>query len=286
MELIEIHPAILIAYYAILVLFSFLFNNPYYLLTFIFLMVLLILLQGAQKELIGQFKMFLPIAIFIVLLNSLFNYNGANRIYIWGNFFITLEAFCYGFLMAGTFLLILLTLLSYNKTVSYQNMLYVLSKRLPIISMILVMALRFIPLLQKRAEEIKKLMGLNRDFKASGMISKVKGVGEIMGITVSWSLEEAMLTAKSMKARGYTASKRTSYLSYRLNGADFYFIVFLIIAAAVLVYGWANGYGRIDVYPVIGFSFYDFPFNGYYFIFVIFLLPLIYLELKEIWLWH
>lgn len=67
--------------------------------------------------------------------------------------------------MAGTFLIVLLTLSSYNKTVSYQEMLYILSKKLPVISMVLVMALRFIPLLNSRAVEIEKLFKLeNREY--------------------------------------------------------------------------------------------------------------------------
>ena len=350
MELTEIHPGILIVYYLILTLSAFLFSNPYYMITFIVLMLFLIYLQGVRSELVNVMKIFIPLGALIIIINPLFIYEGAHRIYLWGSYFITLEALVYGFLMAGTFLIVLLTLSSYNKTVSYQEMLYILSKKLPVISMVLVMALRFIPLLNSRAVEIEKLFKLeNREYlnsedaiesssenenliqcvegsnvlrededsnpdlkngeeiesvpvriktdsriinkvasskRGRKLIEKARNVGNIMGVTVSWSLEEAMFTAKSMKARGYNATQRSSYLSFHLKKADYCFIAFLIIVLAILAVGLTQGYGYINVYPSLDFSFHDLPLNIYYLAFVLLLMPLIYLELKEVWIWR
>ena len=349
MELTEIHPGILIVYYLILALSAFLFSNPYYMITFIVLMLFLIYLQGVRSELVNVMKIFIPLGALIIIINPLFIYEGAHRIYLWGSYFITLEALVYGFLMAGTFLIVLLALSSYNKTVSYQEMLYILSKKLPVISMVLVMALRFIPLLNSRAVEIEKLFKLenreylnskdaiesssedeniiqgdessilqgdeasNQDLKygegiesiqadiktdskiinkvasskrGQKLIEKARNVGNIMGVTVSWSLEEAMFTAKSMKARGYNATQRSSYLSFHLKKADYCFIAFLIIVLAILAVGLTQGYGYINVYPSLDFSFHDLPLNIYYLAFVLLLMPLIYLELKEVWIWR
>ena len=341
MELTEIHPGILIVYYLILALSAFLFSNPYYMITFIVLMLFLIYLQGVRSELVNVMKIFIPLGALIIIINPLFIYEGAHRIYLWGSYFITLEALVYGFLMAGTFLIVLLTLSSYNKAVSYQEMLYILSKKLPVISMVLVMALRFIPLLNSRAVEIEKLFKLeNREYlnsedalesssenenliqgdeelnldlkngegiesrqadiksdskiinkvasskRGRKLIENARNVGNIMGVTVSWSLEEAMFTAKSMKARGYNATQRSSYLSFHLKKADYCFIAFLIIVLAILAVGLTQGYGYINVYPSLDFSFHDLPLNIYYLAFVLLLMPLIYLELKEVWIWR
>ena len=371
MELTEIHPGILIVYYLILALCAFLFSNPYYMITFIVMMLFLIYLQGVRSELVNVMKIFIPMGILIIIINPLFIYEGAHRIYLWGSYFITLEALVYGFLMAGTFFIVLLTLSSYNQTVSYQEMLYILSKKLPVISMVLVMALRFIPLLNSRAVEIEKLFKLeNKEYlnssdaldsskknenlendleegdeiesredenlendledgygteshfedenskgnlenddetessnqsiqtdsklinrMASGkrgrkIVEKSRNVGKILAVTVSWSLEEAMFTAKSMKARGYNAAQRTSYLSFKLKKADYCFIVYLIIVLGILAIGVAHGYGYINVYPSLDFSFHDLPLNVYYLAFVLLLMPLIYLELKEVWIWR
>ena len=313
-------------------------------------MLFLIYLQGVRSELVNVMKIFIPLGALIIIINPLFIYEGAHRIYLWGSYFITLEALVYGFLMAGTFLIVLLALSSYNKTVSYQEMLYILSKKLPVISMVLVMALRFIPLLNSRAVEIEKLFKLeNREYlnsedaiesssenenliqcvegsnvlrededsnpdlkngeeiesvpvgiktdsriinkvasskRGRKLIEKARNVGNIMGVTVSWSLEEAMFTAKSMKARGYNATQRSSYLSFHLKKADYCFIAFLIIVLAILAVGLTQGYGYINVYPSLDFSFHDLPLNIYYLAFILLLMPLIYLELKEVWIWR
>ena len=296
MELTSIHPGVYLLYYFIMVLFAFIFSDPYFVVTFLALILVLISLQGVSSELKNILKFYIPLSILILILNPLLNRTGAHKIYLWSNFFVTYEAIAYGVLMTLALLIVILVFSSYNRSVSYQEMLYIFSKKLPIISMIIVMALRFIPLINSRAIEVQKLNNLknngiemeiagddiddsnrvdldqfnsniNTDYdskivnklksnkRVAAIIKEAKTLGKIMGITVSWSLEESMFTAKSMKARGYNATERTSYLSYKFGNADYAFIALIIV-------------------------------NIYYLAFIVFLLPLIYLEIKERILWH
>ena len=325
MELTSIHPAVYLLYYFIMVLFAFIFSDPYFVVTFLVLILILIALQGVSSELKNIMKLFIPLSILIMILNPLLNRTGAHKIYLWQNFFITYEAIAYGILMSLALLIVILVFSSYNRSVSYQEMLYIFSKKLPIISMIIVMALRFIPLINSRAIEVQKLNNLknngvefdnedcddsnkmdldefnsniNTDYNSkfinrlksnkriAAIIKEAKTLGKIMGITVSWSLEESMFTAKSMKARGYNAAERTSYLSYKFGNADYAFLAIIIATVAIIIVGLLKGVGMINIYPSIDFSFSNLPFNIYYLAFIVFLLPLIYLELKERVLWH
>ena len=325
MELTSIHPAVYLLYYFIMVLFAFIFSDPYFVVTFLVLILILIVLQGVSSELKNIMKLFIPLSILIMILNPLLNRTGAHKIYLWQNFFITYEAIAYGILMSLALLIVILVFSSYNRSVSYQEMLYIFSKKLPIISMIIVMALRFIPLINSRAIEVQKLNNLknngvefdnedcddsnkmdldefnsniNTDYNSkfinrlksnkriAAIIKEAKTLGKIMGITVSWSLEESMFTAKSMKARGYNAAERTSYLSYKFGNADYAFLAIIIATVAIIIVGLLKGVGMINIYPSIDFSFSNLPFNIYYLAFIVFLLPLIYLELKERLLWH
>ena len=325
MELTSIHPAVYLLYYFIMVLFAFIFSDPYFVVTFLVLILILIALQGVSSELKNIMKLFIPLSILIMILNPLLNRTGAHKIYLWQNFFITYEAIAYGILMSLALLIVILVFSSYNRSVSYQEMLYIFSKKLPIISMIIVMALRFIPLINSRAIEVQKLNNLknngvefdnedcddsnrmdldefnsniNTDYdskfinrlksnkRIAAIIKEAKTLGKIMGITVSWSLEESMFTAKSMKARGYNATERTSYLSYKFGNADYAFLAIIIATVAIIIVGLLKGVGMINIYPSIDFSFSNLPFNIYYLAFIVFLLPLIYLELKERLLWH
>ena len=331
MELTSIHPAVYLIYYFIMVLFAFIFSDPYFVVTFLALILVLIALQGVSSELKNILKFFIPLSVLIMILNPLLNRTGAHRIYLWQNFFITYEAIAYGILMSLALLIVILIFSSYNRSVSYQEMLYIFSKKLPIISMIIVMALRFIPLINSRAIEVQKLNNLktngvefdddendhsgdledsnkpdldefnsniNTDYDSklvnklksnkmvAAIIKEAKTLGKIMGITVSWSLEESMFTAKSMKARGYNATERTSYLSYRFGNADYAFLAIIVVTVSIIAVGLLHGVGMINIYPSIDFSFSDLPFNIYYLAFIVFLLPLIYLEIKERLLWH
>ena len=327
MELTSIHPGVYLLYYFIMVLFAFIFSDPYFVVTFLVLLLVLIALQGVSHELKNIMRLFIPLSILIMILNPLLNRTGAHKIYLWSGFFITYEAIAYGILMSLALLIVILVFSSYNRSVSYQEMLYIFSKKLPIISMIIVMALRFIPLINSRAIEVQKLNNLknngiememdsdesndsealdldefnsniNTDYdsklvnklksnkRVAAIIKEAKTLGKIMGITVSWSLEESMFTAKSMKARGYNATERTSYLSYKFSNADFAFIALIIVTVGIIIIGLLHGVGMINIYPSIDFRFTNLPFNIYYLAFIIFLLPLIYLEIKERILWH
>lgn len=289
MKLTLIHPAVYTCYYTILMIFAFLFNDPYYILSFLICITVLVALQGINKEFKNVIKIFIPMSLLIILLNPLTSKNGATRIYLWGNQFITLEAVAYGILMSMALLIILLLFASYNRSVSYQEMLYVLSKKFPNISMVIVMAMRFIPLLSYRLNEVNKVFRFehqNSDAESRTRMDKIKEKAQEMAVVVSWSLEEAMMTAKSMKARGYGITERTSYLSYKFRRTDKIFVLIIMVTAALSVMGLFLGYGRINVYPKINFSFHENPLNIYYASFLIFLLPLIYLELKERLIWQ
>lgn len=330
MELTSIHPGVYLLYYFIMVLFAFIFSDPYFVVTFLVLLLVLIALQGVSSELKNILKFYIPLSILILILNPLLNRTGAHKIYLWSNFFVTYEAIAYGVLMTLALLIVILVFSSYNRSVSYQEMLYIFSKKLPIISMIIVMALRFIPLINSRAIEVQKLNNLknngiememdsdesndsddsnsldldqfnsniNTDYdskivnklksnkRVAAIINEAKTLGKIMGITVSWSLEESMFTAKSMKARGYNATERTSYLSYKFGNADYAFIALIIVTVGIIIIGLLHGVGMINIYPSIDFRFSNLPFNIYYLAFIVFLLPLIYLEIKERILWR
>ena len=160
MKITRIHPAIFIVYFLILIIFAFLFNNPYYVITYGILILTLIALQGSISEIKSTTKVFLPVILFITLLNTIFTHVGDTHIYIFGSYYVTFEALVYGVIMAVTFFLVTLTFIAYNTYVSYQDMLYVFSKKYPNLSMIIIMSLRFVPLIQKRSNELLELSKL------------------------------------------------------------------------------------------------------------------------------
>ncbi|MDO5852190.1 MAG: energy-coupling factor transporter transmembrane component T [Methanobacteriaceae archaeon] len=285
MNLTKIHPLTYIIYYLLLIVLAFMFNNPYYIATFIICISILLVLQGVKSEFKGIIQLFIPFAIIIALLNPITCKEGITRIYLFGSYFITVEALVYGILMSLSFLLVILTFTAYNNSVTYQDMLYVFSKKFPNISMIIVMALRFIPLLNTRISETRKISKLSHHEDYT-FIEQIKQFAQNIGVVVSFSLEEAMVTAKSMKSRGYNVAERTSYLIYKFRTLDIILLTIIVVCLIISIIGFANGYGSITIYPSINFSFSNLPLNIYYLAFVVLLLPLIYLELREKIQWH
>ncbi len=281
MKITRIHPGIFIVYFMILIVFAFLFNNPYYILTFGVMILVLITLQGSVSEIKSTAKVFLPLVLFITILNMFFSHVGNTHIYIYGTYYVTLEAIIYGIIMAITFFLVTLTFLAYNTYVSYQDMLYVFSKKYPNISMIIIMSLRFVPLIQKRSKELHELSKLKNNNEKISYREKLSQLIHNLGLVVSWSLEEAMQTASSMKARGYNITKRTSYLEYKFNKIDVVLAIVILTTVIISLIGLYNGIGSILIYPEFKFSFSQYPFNIYYLAYVVLLLPFIIIEIWE-----
>ena len=322
MNLVKLHPTIYIIYYVLWLVFLFLFNNPFYIIASYIAIFALIYLQGIRSEFKNTIKMVIPMAILVFILNPILYHEGAHRIYLIGSFFVTLEASVYGCIMAASLFLVLLLFSSYNAAISYQEMLYVFSKKFSNLSMVVVMALRFIPLLNFRAVEVNEIHKLSDDdlsnfdnlekldnlsnsldnlkskFKSSKKVElaesenklsfadKVKNTASVFAIVIGWSIEESMLTAKSMKSRAYGVAKRTNYLNFKFNLIDYVLIILMMVVLIISLLGLSLGYGRIEIYPIIKFSFNQLPINIYFLSFVLFLCPLIFLELYEKFLWY
>jgi energy-coupling factor transport system permease protein len=287
MRITKLHPITYIIYYVILTVFAFLFTNPYYSLTLAIFIFLLIKIQGMPKGFEIAVKGFIIMGFSIAIINPLISYRGDTKLlHLFGNNFITFESIIYGLVVAFSLVLMFLVFISFNKAVSYQELLYIFSKKFPVASIIMIMALRFVPMLTNHLEEINKLQSFENKNRKNGFVDKIKNLGNSLVVMIAWALEESMITAKSMKARGYQTAKRTSYLFYKINRIDIIFISFTIITSILSILGLIYGNARITIYPTIGFSFNHFPFDIYYFSFLLLLLPLIYLEFKEEMVWH
>lgn len=287
MKLTKIHPITYTLYYIVLMLFTLLYNNPHYIMTFLICMIILVFFQGIKNELKNTLQIFIPMALMIIILNPLISKRGTSKIFLIGNQFITLESVIYGILMSLSFLIILLIFLSLNKSISYQDMLYISSRKFPNISILIIMTFRFITLISHRLTETRHILKFeNNNTPNHNKINKIKDNMRKISMVSSWSLQESIITAKSMKARGYGITNRTSYLSYEFQKIDKIFLLIILITVIICISGLLRGEGIINIYPELSFSFHENPFNINYISFLILLMPLIYLEIRERLLWQ
>ena len=104
-------------------------------------------------------------------------------------------------------------------------------------ALVVSMILRFVPLYRRRYKEIsqaRKCMGLNG---TDSFICKMKNTFKNIGILVSWSFENAIETADSMKTRGYGLKCRTYYSRFQWHTGDTLALILLVLFDALIIFG-------------------------------------------------
>ncbi len=156
-------------------------------------------------------------------------------------------------LFFSSIILVLLLFISFNHILNGNKFLFIFSKFLPRTAFLTMLAVRFVPLLKKRLDEITDVQRIKGLTIASGTLKqRCKDGMTLIQILLTWSLEEAIETADSMKTRGYGIGMRSPYIPYKLTCRDQVWLLLLVCLLIICLVGGALGYGRIDIYPDLG----------------------------------
>lgn len=232
---------------------SFLCGTTYYL-----------LLNGRKgmKMLLGL----LPLFLIMTAINPLFNTYGATLLfYVFGRPY-TLEALYYGMAIAAVFVVMLIWFGCYNAVLTSDKFTSLFGNLIPALSLLLVMVLRMIPNLMRKARQFagaRKSIGKGSAENATNKEKLTDGMTILSALT-DWALEGSVITGDSMRSRGYGSAKRTSFVVYRMTGIDSFLLVIqcvliLAVLAAVLTGGTTATYTP-DFYiaPVSGIHIWGF----------------------------
>ena len=130
--------------------FTFCTQHPVYVaLTCIMAGAYLVYLRGVRPFL-RSLGMFIPMVLFVGILNSLFNSAGATSLWKWGPFSVTVEGMCYGLAVGGMLAAILLWFSCYNEVMTEDKFTYLFGRKLPTISLMVSMISVAIVNVQKR----------------------------------------------------------------------------------------------------------------------------------------
>ena len=98
----------------------------------------------------------------------------------------------------------------------------------------------------------------------------------ILSIMVTWSLENAIETADSMKSRGYGLPGRSAFSIYRFDSRDRSAILWLGFCCWFIVFGWLCGGYSFRYYPTLkGVAFSPIPLSFFLVYLALCLTPLI-----------
>lgn len=138
-----------------------------------------------------------------------------------------------------------------NVIMTSDKFLYLFGKTIPKLSLVLSMALRFIPLFKvqiKKINQAQKAMGL---YASDSKFDKLGSSMRVFDSLLSWSLENSIETADAMKARGYGLPGRKNFSLFRFRKADG--ILITAIGIMMLYIGGNYFAGKFDFYyyPVV-----------------------------------
>ncbi len=257
----QCHPLLNFFYFAVVIGFTMCNQHPIFLgVAFVGAACYGAWLNGARKTLARTLAIAMPGMLLAALTNPLFNHYGVTALFYLagsGNA-VTLEALVYGLVLGCVMFLVIGWFACYQCVMTSDKFLYLFGRVFPALSLMLSMALRFVPRFAAQLAVIRDAQKCaGRDVRGAKFWKKLQYSAELLSILVTWALENAIETADSMKSRGYGLRGRTAFSIYRFTKRDRILGGLLLFLFAVCAYGCARGAAFAQYNPRIllaGFS--------------------------------
>jgi len=214
----------------------------------------------------------LPLFLLTAAMNPLFSHEGATILY-WmksGNP-MTLESIVYG-IAAGAMLVCLVSWFGcFGEMMTSDKLIWLFGRFIPHLSVLISMALRFVPRFTKKIGEFYRVR------KSLCPEKKLSGALHSFSAAVTWALENAVETADSMRSRGYGLKGRTAFSIYRFTRRDAGFTALTLVFGITVLALRLAGLAEWMYYPVLmGELFSPYAFAVYIPYFLLCALPIIY----------
>lgn len=240
------HPIVNLIYFCFVIAFTMIFMHPVCLaISFAASLVYSVHLNGA-KQIKFDLKYMLPLMLVTAAINPAFNHSGVTILtYLPSGNPLTLESIVYGFAASLMLINAVNWFSCWNKVMTTDKITYLFGRIIPSLSLIFSMTMRFVPRFGgqlKKVTNAQKCIG--RGINKGTLKQRLKNGVTIMSIMVTWSLENAVETADSMKGRGYGLKGRTAFSIFNFDGRDLAALAFIMCcASAVTAFGII---GKID----------------------------------------
>ncbi len=216
------HPIVNFIYFVFVIGFSCFFMHPVCLcISLASGFTYSVMLKG-KKAIKTNLIYMLPMIVAIALINPAFNHDGVTFIdYLPCGNPLTLETIDYALCAATMIVSVICHFSSYNEVMTSDKFIYLFGKIIPAMSLIISMTLRFVPKFSAQLKVVanaQRCMG--RDVSNGSIIKRAKNGLNILSIMTTWSLENAIETADSMKSRGYGIPGRTAFSIFTFDKRD------------------------------------------------------------------
>ena len=185
----------------------------------------------------------------MALINPLISHNGVTVLFVMNHNPVTLEAFVYGAAAGGMIVTVMYWFRSFTAVMTSDRLLYIFGSLSPKLALMISMALRYVPLFASQAHQVsqsQKALGL---YKEDNLIDRVRGALRVFSVMVTWTLENGIVTADSMAARGYGTTRRTRFSIFRWTRDDVLLLLLSLLLTALTLWGMAER--TFTYYPAI-----------------------------------
>jgi len=282
------HPIVNFIYFVFVIGLSCFILHPLCLLVSFFCAFFYSAMLKGKKAVKANLLYVLPLMIIAALINPAFNHEGVTiLLYLPSGNPLTLESLVYGLFAALMLGSVICWFSCFNEIMTSDKIICLFGKIIPSLSLIFSMTLRFVPKFSSQLRVVinaQKCMG--RDVSNGSFIKRIKNGLSILSIMTTWSLENAIETADSMKSRGYGLSKRSSFSIFSFDKRDVSALFYIIILGAYVLAGFFMGKIDFTYFPSIkadDFSFYSISIFVAYT--VLCMCPII-IEVKEALRWR
>lgn len=216
------HPAVNFLYFGLVLFFTMCFLHPACLLLSLAAALRYAVCLNGRRAVRRSLRYLLPAALLAALINPAFNHQGATILtYLPSGNPLTLESIAYGLAAAALLSAVVTWFSCYTAVMTSDKFVYLFGRVIPALSLILSMALRFVPRFQVQARAVSQAQRcVGRDVSDGSLLQRLRNGVTILSILLTWCLENALETADSMKSRGYGLPGRTAFSIYRLDDRD------------------------------------------------------------------
>lgn len=256
------HPIVNVTYFIFVIGFSCFFMHPVCLcISLVSAFTYSVMLKG-KKQVKKNLIYMLPMLVLMALINPAFNHEGVTIIaYLPSGNPLTLESIVYGLFTAVMIASVICHFSCYNEVMTSDKFIYLFGKIIPAMSLIISMTLRFVPKFTAQLKVVasaQKCMG--RDVSSGSIIKRMKDGLNILSIMTTWSLENAIETADSMKSRGYGIPGRTAFSIFTFDKRDQKALACILLLGIYTLVGQLGGGMYFSFFPEMN-SAYVSPFG-------------------------
>ncbi len=245
----RLHPIAAFLYLTVVIVFAMLTMHPVLLLMVFLSGVILCGMLIGVRELLKTLPFSFLLGLLIALQNPLFVHRGETVLFYLSDSPVTRESIVYGAFAALMLLGVFYWCRCYSTVITSDKFIYLFGRVIPKLSLLFSMALAALPHLKRRFREVDEAQRGLGVYRNGSWFDLVRGKLRVFSVLVSLSLEDSVVTADSMRARGYGLRGRTAVSLYVFRASDALFLLLTLCLAGILFALYSMGVADFSYYP-------------------------------------